>query len=521
MDEFGEMHAASLLHQGKVPFIDFDYGKPLLMQFFLQPIFYLTSNPVELMWLARSTMLLLSVALCVTVYLLAKDKFGERAGWLSVLILVLCSTEIERSIKIRTDNITVLFFMVSITCALAGFRLWWKELLAGIAIGITPFVTQKAIYFVVAMIPVMGWRLLIKKNLNKQSLILFLLGAIIPGIVYIGYTLLNSDIYAFLDYNVFQASQHLTDKVFQYQLDKYYSIVFLRDPVFWYLSLTVLACRLIKTKIKDESAPIYWASLIVICGFFYHNVPWPYFFVTMIPLLAIGLGADLVFFYSKMNSRLKQFTFLFILTAIFSASTFYRFPRLSTTTNNVQIQTIVTAEDILEPGDAYFDGLWMLFTKATADSINLIAPNLFSINNHPVSLEKLIDNLKENKCALIIYNYRIQKLAPIFQKFFFSHYLPVTGRIYTSGVITKFSKKGCKKINLIAEGNYRIATYHSNAAVTIDGITPIGEMTLDAGIHTICVDNGPAFIVLQYYHKGAASQIENISKDSLFLNYDY
>ncbi len=522
MDEFLEMTLPMMLHKGMVPFIDFTYVKPILMSFFLHPIFLFTSDSVYAMMLGRLVMVLFSAGIIIMVYLLAKDRFNQRAAWFAVLLTVLCSTEIERTLKIRTDNLSTLLFMISITATLAGRRSLWKEILSGIAIGMAILVTQKAIFFVIAMALVMGWRLWVAKELNRLTVALFLTSAMIPGFFYLLYISMFSDLYAFLYASLFKAAKfHTGAYKSMYDLNHFYLEIFIRDPVFWLLSFTALLIGLFKTSMKDRKTPIYWAAAVVTLFFFLHNTPWPYFFVTIIPLLSVIAAGGIEAVYAKIESGNKKKIFISGMVCCLSIGTLGRCHKLAVPTNNTQIKTIYNIEEILKQDGTYFDGVGMVLSRMQADPIHLNAINLNAIRSDQLLTRDIIDNLKSRQCAVIVRNYRIKRMPKLFHDFIKKHYLPLTSLIMTAGSTINFTEKTCQSIDLISTGNFLIRRSDDSVIITIDGVKIKDSITMTAGKHIVCVDKYPMTVTIQYLPNHARLWKDSFPENYLFLGYKY
>lgn len=521
MDEFTEMNLAGLIHKGYVPFVDFHFVKPLMMSFALAPLFEFSQDTVSLLWTGRIVMFVLNGVVLVCVYYLAKDRFNETAAWLSLILILLCSTEVERSIKIRTDNVAVTLFLISLTLSLVGSRTWWRELISGFAIGLAPLVTQKAIFFVAAVGSVLVWRAVFGKDLYRRSLRLFITGFGIPGLLTLTYLFAFSDIWAFVEANVIQAAGTVATS-YEFLFD-FYGILFFRDPVFWVLSLISLIVGLGTIDWRDRSIPIFWAALIVTLGILIYNRPWPFIFVSVIPLLGMVTGSRIETIYSKLKTPMVRASFLAVLMAVLSLGIVIRAPKLLAPTNFSQEQVISAAEDILETDHTYFDGLGMLFNRRQADTTNLVRRNLEMFRSDPDKEQDLIENLKKNRCALLIYNYRLKRMPKAFQQFVTQNYLPVTNLIWTCGSTLEFDTENCRDATLIASGNYRVSFSDSLQWVEIDEKRiPVNhpEIVLKEGRHTVCT-NHSGKVRIQYFRKGANEWKTKESPEWLFVPYSY
>lgn len=525
MDEFVEMYLSKLIHEGFSPFVDFHFEKPLLMSILFSPLFAISNDTFHLLGMARFFMWISNGILLVCIYLVSKNRFNERTALLAVALVLICSTELEQSVKIRTDNISVTLFMISLTLTLAGPPLWWIGFCSGLVVGIAPLVTQKGGIFVIAMLVVWIWRRFFAQDQAPQHFGCSIIGVFLPAFIYLGYIFLFSDIISFYKTAIVGvAGTHLGPEADIYpQFKDFYRIVFFRDPLFWVISIYSLGFGLATVPRFRKETPIFWAAFLISVGFFLFNRPWPYFFVTIIPLLGIIAAWNLEIWVSKNRLARESLVVFLSIPLFFSIGSILRIPKLTVSTNSTQKHVIEVAQDVLEPEHTYFDGVGMLLNRTLADNTNLIKRKIKEFALHPDELDGLIENLVQNQCSLIIYNYRLKQMPKGFQRFVSENYLPVTNIILTSGKIVSFGQGGCQELSLISSGNYKIFSTGEIENFTIDDIpysVTRHDVPLHSGRHTVCT-NKEAKIRVQYIGKGSSRWRKSIPPGMLFFPYTY
>jgi hypothetical protein len=160
----------------------------------------------------------------------------------------------------------------------------------------------------------------------------------------------------------------------------------------------------------------------------------------------------------------------------------------------------------------------MLFNRKQAGKINLIKRKVNAIAADPVLEERLIERLKKEKLALIIYTYRLRQLPTRFQNFVKENYLPLTSFIWTSGKALEFGKPGCLSFRLISPGAYVIG---GAGKMTLDGAEVSVHADLDEGDHILCVTDAPQTVNLRYMRKGSGAWRTIPQPKWIFLGYKY
>ncbi len=334
-DEFQHLHSARQIYYKEVPYRDyFDHHTPFI-HFILTILYYIVGEDVKILFIARSLMLVFTaVILCLT-FILAKNLYDTDTGLFSVLFISYTLMFLEKTLEIRPDLGSVIFWLASMIFMIKGIQekiyLKW-HLLSGIAMGTAIMFTQKSIFglpgiFIALIYPFLDRRINISWKQNLKFSSIFLGGMAIPIGLTCLYFLINQGLREFIHCNFILNSQW---KV-RFSPKGYIQQLLRQNPFLPILGLSGLLLNIVwmyKREFVDKGIyiPIF-CTISVIIGLRIMPVPYRQYYQLFLPLLAMYsafmLKQCFEFSISKLISDLRSrriFTIAFGII-IFSAIT--------------------------------------------------------------------------------------------------------------------------------------------------------------------------------------------------------
>jgi hypothetical protein len=491
MDEFGT--ARSIWEAAeKVPYRDYAPPKTVLGYYFLAPLL----RSIDAVWpslIAVKVQIAVSFALALFVAFGFWPREGGRsaASILALLVLVPMSTFLERSAELRVDP------LMAVCALLAAWALARRRVVAaGVIAGVALLVTQKSVYIVVAA----GFGLVVATWMHAgwrpAMFAIVRYGGAVAAVLasYIAvWWVVSGDLIAvlrptFYDENIVKIA---TGDLYPGIRQKFWSQTFLRNPLFWLLSLLAIGERLVRARTArwgELAAATTAAALLVLSVM--HKQPWPYFFVLVIPVLALAQIGWFRACLDRCGSRGKVSLAVLIVIAV--AWPLHRVPTVLARDQAYQRETVELADAILGPGDVYVDGVGMAYRHEQAvEAIRwLDAPRLGEIGRFsPADQEALLGEIRASSGKLLIMNYRIAALPPAAKEPLDRRFAHLAGGVFIYAPIVS---DGDAEIDF--GGTYFLPP--EAPALRIEGrsVRPGETVALERGTHSIV--GGPARLVL-------------------------
>ena len=152
-DELEHLHAGFCVWRGMLPYRDFFEHHSPALYYFIQPAFWMYGPDLNVLWLGRAVMTLMSLATVVITWQLARPLQGELVAWTASLLLAWSNVFVLKGMELRPDVpaclcLTLMTYLTVRSIESIRFRDW---LVIGLWGGLATVFTQKAIVPVVAL----------------------------------------------------------------------------------------------------------------------------------------------------------------------------------------------------------------------------------------------------------------------------------------------------------------------------------------------------------------------------------
>lgn len=473
-----ESQSAHLIHtlRTDLPYRDFKPYKTVLGYYLQLPALLLTDDSWRGYLLLRAQLTAINaLAMLLAAFMLARH-FRREAVCFALLMLVTMSTFVERAFEIRVDMLTAWCGVFSLLLLLDR-----RFFFAGVVCALSFFVSQKGAYYIVSSNVALAAWLMFKRDR----------AALLGALSFNGAML--AILFAYLaGWSMFSPSESVVGttfkayriisfgEVYEY-LGQYWRQTLWRNPFFYAVAAVhLLQCVYwhIQGLIQDHESLLapYAFALCALC--LWHNQPWPYFFLLLIPTLFVVHAS----FFHRLIPVLgggQQFVLLLFL-AMALIPLIGRFDVTFNRYNDHQRHVLEVAESFLEPGDGYVDGVDLLYRQRQAVKTLrwLDRRNLMRLGRQDES--ELLRIVAEAPIKLLIHNSRLARLPESLRAYFDENFASFNSNIRIYAPLVEPGP-----FSLRFAGRYRLAGRATDVAV-IDGVPrAIGQsVTLAAGAHT-------------------------------------
>lgn len=456
-------------------------------------------------WDAASTMLIarmmtaiVSCAILFVTYSIARCLGEDRLrALLIVLVLLAFSNFIERSFRTRAEPLSVLCATGALFIVLRGHRNRATGIvLGGVMSGFAFLITQKAIYFNIALGLALVLEALSRRDLKGAITrgAWLITGWIIPVMVYcLGFG--GADFTKVLVNLIFGPSEvALHGQKAYVDLNVYVWQTLARNAPLYLICFVSLGLSLIRYRTLQQSERIAAVfTLVVTILVFLHNQPWPYVFVMVLPFLALW---SLRLVPRTGPQDLKDYIYLLVLLVGIAMSfvsnvAYFRFD------NREELAVIKQAEGMLARDEAYFDGIGMLPARYESTRLWLDAKGIQTALAQGQASQAFA-GLSGSPPALIIWSYRMDLIEPLLSPLLERSYVPVAPNIRLPGI--SISPGRPTEFDVPKAGLYRLYGENGEAlagAVEINGTQRATPVELERGtVQVALVDaREPALLV--------------------------
>jgi len=373
-------------------------------------------------------------------------------------------------------------------------------LLAGVALGIAFFVTQKAYHFLVPTLILLcatdvrdTW----SSRVRQVAWVIFggcctlAAGYGCCAILGCGGTALHYTI------------QRSVSTGFQplYGEWKHLFVELGRSPVFWTMGVLGTFAGLYRWQEDEGKRAIAALALAgAVLGLFvcFHAEKWPYLYLELLPTMALFVGFAVIESLRWIQRRTKNMSFVTVVGASFivamSVPSFLRVAEHveQSPLQSYQLATIQWVESITGPRDFVFDGVGMVATRPRAYR-DLAIP--FQLAYRRGGEPDIVAALEHNECKAYIKNYRIASLPERERRWLDSHFVHDWGNVFVAGHHRKVTVQSCE-FEIHATGSYQVA-WSGSAPLYVDGDLVRGQVRLARGKHSIEA-NEPGTVTMKY-----------------------
>jgi hypothetical protein len=477
VDEVEHLHAAYNLRDGRMIYSDFWQGHPPLLYVLLVPLVD-PADPVASYHRGRiflGATLFVTIALCGYCGL----KLGNR--WTALLAAGLAlshTTLIERGIEVRPDGPLVCCMMAALaielsqrSTALRRFTIQSLILGSGLLLsqkGVFPLATFALLWLITA------WRTR-RPRLAFQPLLM----SLVPLAVALGIMAMIGNASLFVRYVILDATSAVSHSAMRATFGPGGFLIRegARNPIFVVAVLAGLTLIVIRRRDRLTLFTAF-AGLAAFAALWLNPFPWPYVHIAVMPVLAvIGSLAPFLFSGSRVTSALAV-----IVTIAAIGLSAPRLLQKAGDSADAQFATLREVGRIVSPRSTVFDLAGLYFRPDAYPVYAMSGDMLQSYANG--AFPRMVPELRRNKVACVLNNYRMAVLPPLEKNFIGAHFTHYDGYIFLPGADLSAVATGHQRtFEALAEATYR---YDGSGAITVDG-TPFTRGRLTMGLHRIAV----------------------------------
>ena len=491
IDEFGYAYHVHRL-MDEVPYRDYSPYKTVLGYYVQLPCFYLSSDAWTPMLLVRAEMALVtSIALIVAALMLAKH-FNRQAVLLGIVLLAFTNVFMEEASTLRVDMMSAICGWIGLLLILRRRAGW-----AGVAAALSFFFSQKGVYYIAASeAALVGYWLLAERNRASAAGVLrFNVGALAVAATYVGFFSLlsmtgDSATADSVTHTTFQDSTVLKIALTNiYNVRHYWLLTLALNPLFYLAALAAIPISFSRRhQAPQPHVPwlltLYGSALIALC--LWHKQPFPYFFVMLVPTLAVLIMSLVDAMIRKHPERpFGMPRWGLVLVVVFGVI----FPlgkpvrEVYLYNNGFQSHMVRLADACLEEGDGYHAFFHLLYDR------DQTLPELGWVDRSrareleqagPEELERLADQARQTRLKFYLFTYRVDVLPDAIRDHLIDNYTHMWGNLF---VYAPTVPAGNSQVDVDFSGTYTLV---ADGPVEIDGrrVADGERIELPSGVHT-------------------------------------
>jgi hypothetical protein len=451
----------------------------------------LASGSVGIMRAGRMLGLCAALATMAAIFLISRELWPHARHRLLVLVSALSYSNLfEGAFSIRTDTVALTFAAGSLLFLVRSRRRRSHLAVSGALMGLSFLCTQKAVYLLAACFIALvvatwldsGWRRALQDSL------LFASGWLA---VFVGYAIYFGGAHGWRVITmVFLGPRFVLEGTAAFSgLGMFIYQTLTRNLIPYAISLAGLGIALARWKSAGFSVRVALiATVIVTLLIFHHDQPWPYVFVW--PQMLLSLWVIPLADWVAERRWLARDQAVLALTFL-AALSLPRQVRYLNHTNAEQISVMVQAENLLEPGSTYFDGIGMIVDRDIAgdypgwwwDTPTIARIRAALKSGNASDLQSVMDAHPK----LWILNYRILIMSDVVQRMVAGGYVRISPNLLLSGVELD---PGAPETPFACHwaGRYRLFNRHGGAVagpVGLDGLAPAEVVSISPGLHRV------------------------------------
>lgn len=479
MDEFWHFAQANYVFNG---FFETIWPKKAIGYAVFYKIAHLIGWDAESMLIAgRLLNAMVSFLLLWVVMATTRILGWSRSQALVAGLMLLCfSTFIERTFRLRSEPLAILFAATALLIVMRGSAdRAWRLLVAGLFCGLAFITTQKSVYFNVALgtgLVVDAFAVLSLRHALKRSALLLLGWAIVIagyGLIFGGFNpqpVLHLLFFGPLDVAINGDSYYSGLQEFVWQ-------TLTRNAGLYALCGAGIILTLSRLPVLGSGARIHLVNTVVISALvFTHNQPWPYVFTMALPFM--------VSYVPRVWERLDSKPILHaLLLAVIVVPSFVRNVEYLALGNSEQLRVAALAENLLKPEDTYFDGTGMVPSRKMSPRVWLDAKGVDDVLAVGQDSE-VVRVLHEDPPELIIESYRTTALAPLLKDWLSESYVRIADNVLVEGATVPPGET--VKLTVLQRRSFtaiQFGTGETQNSLQINGIETSLPVELEPGIY--------------------------------------
>jgi len=472
MDEFQFGYMVNQLRHA-VPYRDYVPYKTVLGYYLELPALLINDGDWNGLIAIKIELALITAAGVALAGFVMRRRFGAMPTLLALASMLFMTNFLERSAELRVDMLAGLLGMFALLLLVTR-----RDFASGALVGFAFCVSQKSVYYAAAsVVALIVAPLVYGQKSDLRRLLRFIAGGaaiVVPYLVL--WSLVSSPAAVFAS---------VVGKAGDLALGDYYEIrghfwlqTLVRNPAFWLAAIGAIVFLSRRSESETNAIVVTYAIPFAALAF-WHKQPWPYYFVIIVPVLAVVMAAAC----AELLPLLRANARMALIAAVIAFGVFLPLLRLGVTLkrdNTYQRRTVEAAARIVQPPATCFAGVDLLYKSEPAvkslqwlDAIR----NGQLANMTPKEQLSLIAQLDRAQVKLVVMNYRIAALPRLFRLYIVSTFEPLAGNLFTYAPAIA---PGTFKVAF--SGRYRV---ESRGPIAIDGTqyAPAAVTTLAAGPH--------------------------------------
>ena len=517
VDELQLLHLSWLRGDGSQPAVDHFVPQFSLLVDELELMWRVVGSNFEGVWVARTQMWLVSLAILWVTFKLARRLFGRDAAIGAVVALSLFTTFNDRALDVRSDGFIALSWLLAFLWLAPGGKK--RPVLAGLAFAIGFAFNFKA----VAVLPFIGLMALapdeddvawVRGALKRGTL---LAAGIVAGLgAYLLFLAVRGDVGLYFD--TLKLNFSVSTGEFEAPLWKYLKQSLGRNIPFYLLFFEGLMLAALGAWNARKWTALLWLIPIVHSLVFLKVNPtfYPYNFVNIAPFWALLVGLAVSHWLSRPGVLVLGLTMLAMLPL-------YRQVFLLEPTIGGQYDVNEFASTVTQPEDHVYDASGMILFRRGPFNWRMHSATRPWYNR---GWYRVADQLAEHPPRLVLYGYRTGWLTKPDRLFLRTHY-PTAGGIGISGwkASPAALARGPVSAELLLPGRYRIVTSPRGKELefAIDGVAYTEPLELARGAHQVAWKGaGPAPKLMIYWAPpGMEEALTQMGRPEVWYSFHY
>lgn len=477
-DETQHLHATWAVTQGQLPYRDFWENHTPLLYYCLSPLMLLLDEGVEIIFIARGIMFLLTLGILYTTYKIAKTCYGTQVAILSVLLLTYMVIFTVTTIKTRPDIPLTLLELVSLYLFIKAFQSnvemdaevavkedskvltqkFWQSpfIISGFCLGIGFLFSPKALFpFTALSLAFFIFRCFHRKIRivlqHTKSWFFFSAAFCSPILLCLVFFTIHGAHTDFIEW-IFIHNFTYPDRFSPIP------VMTMSESIGGWVMIIGGIFITVRDFMRQRTIPITQGTLLVSClvmaliYIFLMPAPYPQTQLLFLPLAAMYGGLFLKRIAEKALSpwnkppntatpqTIYKFLYIGALIACFFTGIFIplyslllSYTKPSYKTNERQLKTMEYVLKVTSPNDVVFDGTSLyVFRPHAYFYCNLVKGIRVLIKNGTIPND-IPENLVEKECKIVIYDYRIRDLPDDIREFLRENYVKIMDEVYVVG----------------------------------------------------------------------------------------
>lgn len=492
VDELQLLHLAWLRTVGSVPGVDHELPQLSLLIDLLEPMWHLLGSSLLGIWVARTGMWIVSLAIFAALGWFAGRLLGPAPALAALTTLSLLTDFNERVIDVRSDGFLVLLWLLAFGLLATGSR-GRRALLAGAltalafafnfkTLAVTPFLG------LAALLPPQDEPFALRSSLRRA--VTLGLGFALGAFVYFGYLALRGDFLLFVE--TLTRNLTVSSDTGIRMAPGLYLFQSLERNVPFYL-LFVLGLFVLGRSHRQLSRLHWLPPLLFSVAYVWINPTFfPYNFIDVGPFWALPAGAGLAWLLAFLRARWEAVLGM-TLVVVLSLVTLSRLGFLLIPTLGDQVAINRFAMAMTEPEDRVYDASGLILFRHGPYRWRLHSLMLPRYYDGEFRLQTLV---QEQPWWLTVRSYRTEWLIPedkmVLRTFYPSPRpdLGLLGWVFPPG---GWENEGEARFPVLATGRYRLLSENVPPEnLVLDGQPYRGPLVLERGEHRLELRRRPA-----------------------------